>query len=53
MAKREPWFLALERAEFRKSGSLGDPMDPLADVFGDGPGLLDELSHSRPLEVLT
>jgi hypothetical protein len=38
-----PWFLAYEQAEIRKSGDLGAPMNPLADVFGGPAGLLDAL----------
>ena len=32
-----------DQAEMRRSGDLGAPMNPLANVFGGPAGLLDEL----------
>ncbi len=43
MTAREPWFLRYERDEIRRSGDLGPPMNPLADISSGPPGLLDRL----------
>jgi hypothetical protein len=43
----EPWFLACERAEIGRSGGLGAPLDPRADVFGGPAGVLDGLPGDR------